>query len=115
MRRPLLAIALVVSASVPAAQAQTPAELAQSAVYAAAYQNPDGGFAAKPGGASSLSSTYWGIRTLKNTGGSIRDVGACIAYIKSCYDPKTGGFAQTPGGTPDVRSTALGLMATADL
>jgi poly(3-hydroxybutyrate) depolymerase/prenyltransferase beta subunit len=97
------------------AQAQTPAELDRTAAYVASFQNPDGGFGARAGQASSLGSTSSAIRTLGYVAGSIPDVPKCIAYVKSCYDPTTGGFAQTPGGKPDVTTTAVGLMAVAAL
>ncbi len=114
MRRYLtLAIAGAVMSAT--ATAQTPAELARTAAYVANFQNPDGGFAAKVGGASSLGSTSTAVRTLGYAGGSIRDVAACIAYVKSCHDPATGGFAPTPGGKVDVGTTASGLMALAAL
>ena len=93
--------------------AQTPAERQQTAAYVAAFQNPDGGFATKVGQKSTLGSTSSAIRILGFVGGSIRDVPACIAYVKSCHDPATGGFAPTPGGKADVSSTAAGLMAVA--
>jgi acetyl esterase/lipase len=115
MRRflPILAVCLIVVA--PAARAQTPAELAQTATYVAAFQNQDGGFAGKAGGPSSLGSTSTGIRTLKYCAGSIKDVPACIAYVKSCFDSASGGFAPTPGGKADVNTTASALMALSEL
>jgi acetyl esterase/lipase len=115
MRRPLIGLSVALFVSVSVARAQTPAELAQTATYVAAFQNPDGGFAGKVGGESSLGSTSSAIRALKYSGGSVRDVPACIAYVKSCFDPKAGAFAPKPGGTPDVRTTAIGLLAVAEL
>jgi prenyltransferase beta subunit/predicted esterase len=81
----------------------------------ALLQNSDGGFAAKPGGPSSLPTTFFAVRTLRNTSGSIPDVLGCVKYVLSCRDAASGGFAQTPGGTPEIRSTALGLVVLADL
>ena len=95
--------------------AQTPAELAKTSRYVESFQNPDGGFAGKLGGTSTLGTTSSAIRILKNTGGSIPDVLASIKYVKSCVDAASGGFAQTPGGKPDVGTTASGLMALAEL
>jgi acetyl esterase/lipase len=88
---------------------------APTARYVAAFQNPDGGFAGKVGDKSSLPATSSAVRTLKNVGGSIPDVLACLKYLKSCFDPASGGFAPTPGGTPDVRTTAVAVMAVADM
>ena len=97
------------------AQGQTPAELERTAIYVAGFQNPDGGFAAKVGQASSLGSTSSAVRTLGYVGGSIPDVAKCIGFVKSCYDPTIGGFAPSPGGKVDVGTTASGLMALAAL
>ncbi|HEV3168622.1 MAG TPA: family 16 glycoside hydrolase [Isosphaeraceae bacterium] len=115
MRRILSSLAIVLLVVVSSVRAQTPADLAQTASYLAAFQNPDGGFAGKPGGASSLGSTSTGIRTLEFAGGSVKDVPAAIAYVKSCFDSTSGGFAPTPGGKPDVPTTAIGLMAVSAL
>ncbi len=93
---------------------QTPAEFAQTAAFAAAHQNKDGGFAAKAGGPSSLGSTNSGLRVLHYVGGSVPDILACIRYVKSCRDAG-GGFAPAPGGKPDVVVTAIGLMAASEL
>jgi acetyl esterase/lipase len=86
-----------------------------TARYLAAFQNPDGGFAAKAGDRSSLPATSTIVRTLKNVGGSIPDVLASLKYLRLCVDKSSGGFATTPGGTPDVRTTAVALMAVADM
>src|SRR5437868_4332497 len=115
MKRFFLSLAACAILAVPSVRAQTPADLAQTAAYVAAFQNPDGGFSAKAGEPSSLGTTSSAIRTLKNTGGSIRDVQGCIKYIKSCVDPETGVFTPTPGGKPDVRTAAVGLMAAAEM
>jgi hypothetical protein len=56
MRRSGLVLAVCLFVS-PALRAQTPAELAQTAAFVAAHQNPDGGFAATAGGPSSLGAT----------------------------------------------------------
>ncbi len=112
----LLAIAIAgLAAQAAPALAQTPAELERTAAFVAALQDPDGGFAPRAGGASSLGSTSSAIRTLGFVGGTIRDVPGCIAYLRSCHDPESGGFAPTPGGKPDVATTAVGLMAVAAL
>jgi pimeloyl-ACP methyl ester carboxylesterase len=100
------------AAPVRAAASEDPVPTAR---FLAAFQNPDGGFAAKTGDASSLGATSSVIRTLKNVGGSIPDVLASIKYLKSCVDPESGGFAPTPGGKPDVSTTAVGLMAAAEM
>ena len=91
------------------ATGQTVADFTQTAAYAAAHQNADGGFAASPGQPSTLGATNTGIRVLDYVGGSIPDVAACIAFVKSCKVPGSG-FAQTPGGKPDVVTTAIGLL-----
>ena len=88
---------------------------AATARFVAAFQNHDGGFAARMGEKSSLSATSSGVRTLKNVGGSIPDVLACLSYLRSCFDRESGGFAPTPGGKPDVRTTAVALMAVAEM
>jgi len=93
---------------------QTPAEFAQTAAYAAAHQNKDGGFAAKAGQPSSVGATNTGLKVLLHVGGSVPDVLGCVRYVKSCRD-SGGGFAPTPGGKPDVFTTAVGLMAAAEL
>ena len=93
---------------------QTPAEFAQTAAYAAAHQNKDGGFAARVGQLSSLGATNSGLRVLKHVGGSVPDILGCIKYVKSCRDA-SGGFAAEPGGKPDVVTTAIGLMAASEL
>ena len=94
--------------------AQTPSEIAQTAAYAAAHQNKDGGFAARVGQKSSLGATNSGLRVLLHVGGSVPDVPGCIKYVKSCRDA-SGGFAALPGGKPDVITTAVGLMAASEL
>jgi poly(3-hydroxybutyrate) depolymerase/prenyltransferase beta subunit len=86
-----------------------------TARYLAAFQNRDGGFGARAGDRSSLPATSTAVRTLKNVGGSIPDVLACLDYLRSCSDKASGGFAPTPGGAPDVRTTAVALMAVADM
>ncbi len=101
-------------ASAANSRGQTPAEFAQTAAFAAAHQNKDGGFGSKPGGASSLGSTNAGLRVLKYVGGSVPDILACIRYVKSCRDPG-GGFSPAPGGKPGVVITAIGLMAASEL
>lgn len=97
------------------ARGQTPAELAQTAKYLAAFQNPDGGFAPAAGKSSTLGATSSAIRTLGFVAGSIPDVEGAKRYVRSCFDEASGGFAQTPGGKPDVPTTAIGLMAIAAL
>jgi pimeloyl-ACP methyl ester carboxylesterase len=105
-------LVLLPTSALRAAGAEDPGATAR---FVAAFQNPDGGFAAKVGEKSSLSATSTAVRTLKNVGGSIPDVLACLKYLKACFDRDSGGFAPTPGGTPDVRTTAVGLMAVADM
>jgi poly(3-hydroxybutyrate) depolymerase/prenyltransferase beta subunit len=107
----LFALAPVVRADATAASE----DMARTAAFLAAFQNPDGGFAGKSGGASSLGSTSSAIRALKYSGGSIPDVLGCIKYVKSCFNADEGGFAPTPGGKPDVNTTASGLMAVSEL
>jgi poly(3-hydroxybutyrate) depolymerase/prenyltransferase beta subunit len=96
------------------ARGQTPAEYAQTAAFAAAHQNKDGGFAGKAGQLSSLGATNSALKILLHVGGSVPDVLACVKYVKACRD-SSGGFAQTPGGKPDVVTTAVGLMAASEL
>ncbi len=106
----VLAIALALSP----ASGQTPAEFAQTAAFAAAHQNKDGGFAGKMGQPSSLGATNTGLKVLLHVGGAVPDVLGCIKFVRSCRDA-SGGFAQTPGGKPDVVTTAIGLMAASEL
>jgi len=97
------------------AAAQTPADRADQARFAASLQNSDGGFAARPGGDSDLGATISCLRILRFCGGSVPDVLSCIDFVRSCHDEETGGFAAEPGGEPSVRLTALGLMALDEL
>ncbi len=116
-RSPGISAALTVFAFALAASSsfgQTPAEYAQTAAYAAAHQNKDGGFAAKVGQKSSLGATNSAVRVLLHVGGSIPDVLGCVKYVTSCRDA-SGGFAAEPGGKPDVVTTAIGLMAASEL
>lgn len=115
MKRTFLCLGAWALVLAPSAFAQSPEELSRTAAYLASFQNHDGGFAAKPGGPSSLGSTSSAIRSLKYVGGSIPDVLGCVKYVKSCYNESSGGFAPTPDGTPDVRTTAIGLMAITEL
>ncbi len=110
----LILAALAAAWIAPTATAQTPAEMAQTAAFAAAHQNKDGGFAPKVGQPSSLGSTNTGLRVLRHVGGSVPDVLACVNFVKSCRVPG-GGFAATPGGKPDVVTTAIGLLAASEL
>ena len=117
--RPRTGIAFVLAAlgtawTASTSTAQTPAEMAQTAAYAAAHQNKDGGFAAKLGRAVEPWLDQFGLRILKHVGGSVPDVLACVNFVKSCRVPG-GGFAPTPGGKPDVVTTAIGLMAASEL
>ena len=105
----------ITGVAIAAAHGQSPSDLAQTAHVTAAFQNPDGGFASKVGGASTLGATSSSIRILKYAGGSIPDVLACVKYVRSCRDKQSGGFAQSPRGKPDVPTTASGLMAMAEL
>ena len=95
-------------------RAQSPEDFAQTAAFAAAQQNEDGGFAAGPGQPSTLGATNSGLRVLDYVGGSVPDLAGCIAFVKACKI-KGGGFAQTPGGKHDVVTTAIGLLAAAEL
>jgi acetyl esterase/lipase/prenyltransferase beta subunit len=107
------ACVLVVFASLIArAGAQTPAQLQETAAYLASFQDADGGFAAVKGQKSSLGSTSSIVRTLGNVAGQLKEVPACIEFVKSCKIPG-GGFAPAPGGEPNVATTAAGLMAYA--
>lgn len=115
MKRMLAGLSAWAMMFAPTVWAETPADLARTAAYLAGFQNPDGGFGAKAGGASSLGATSSAVRTLKNTGGSIPNVLGAIAYLKTCVHDGTGGFSQTPGGKTDVATTASGLMALADM
>ena len=109
----IFAVLALAGAGAPT-RGQTPSEFIQTAAFAAAHQNPDGGFAAKPGQLSSLGATNSGLRVLKHVGGSVPDILGCIKYVKSCRDAG-GGFAPMPGGKPDVATTAIGLMAASEL
>ena len=80
--------ALCAASITPLSRAQSPAEFAQTAAFAAAHQNKDGGFAAKKGGPSSLGATNSGLRVLKHVGGSVPDILACVKYVKSCASPE---------------------------
>jgi hypothetical protein len=107
----VLALAVLAAINV---RAQSAADFAQTAAYAAAQQNADGGFAAGPGQPSTLGATNTGLRVLDYVGGSLLDEPGCIRFVTSCKVPG-GGFAQRPGGKPDVVTTSLGLMAAAEL
>jgi hypothetical protein len=96
------------------ARAQSPADFAQTAAYAAAHQNADGGFSAGAGEPSTLGATNTGLRVLDYVGGSVPDVAGCIQFVKSCKVAGSG-FGQTIGGKPDVVTTAIGLLAAAEL
>ena len=95
-------------------RAQSAADFAQTAAFAAAQQNPDGGFASSPGQPSTLGATNTGLRVLDYVGGSVLDEPGCIRFVNSCKVPGSG-FAQRPGSKPDVVTTALGLMAAVEL
>ena len=110
----ILLTVLGTASATPMSRAQSPAEFAQTAAFAAAQQNQDGGFASKAGGPSSLGSTNAGLRALRHVGGSVPDVLACIRYVNSCRTAD-GGFSSTPGGKSDVHTTALGLLAASEL
>ena len=81
-------------------RAQTPAEYAQTAAYAAALQNKDGGFAATAGQLSSLGATNSGLRVLKHVGGSVPDILGCIKYVKSCRDARAAGSRRCRAASP---------------
>ena len=57
MKRYLLVLAVGLAGFGPVARAQSPEEWAQTARFVAAFQNPDGGFAATKGGPSTLGAT----------------------------------------------------------
>ncbi len=110
-----IAFVLIALTTASMARAQTPAEMAQTAAYAAAHQHQDGGFAANPvGQPPSLGLTNTGLRVLRHVGGSVPHVLECVNYVKSCRVPG-GGFSATPGGKPEVVITAIGLMAASEL
>lgn len=88
---------------------------ARTSAYAAGLQNADGGFSARGGEPSTLAATNAALRSLKNVGGSVRDVPAAVDFTLACRDAKSGGFGPRPGAPPDVRSTAVGLMALKEL
>ena len=115
MRRAPIVLTALLALHAAVATAQTPDQMRQTARFLARFQNPDGGFAARAGGESTLGTTSSIMRSLKNVGGSIPDVARCLAFVKSCRDGESGGFAQRPGGTPDVGTTASGLMALGEL
>jgi hypothetical protein len=109
----ILATGLVCGAG-GAARGQSAADLAQTAAFAAAQQNEDGGFAAAPGQPSTLGATNTAMRVLDYVGGTAVDPAGAARFVKSCKLPGSG-FAQTPGGKPDVMSTAVGLLAVGEL
>jgi len=109
----VLALAVLAASNVRV-RAQSAADFAQTAAYAAAQQNADGGFATSPGQPSTLGATNTGLRVLDYVGGWVLDEPGCIRFVNSCKSPGSG-FAQRPGGKPDVVTTALGLMAAAEL
>ncbi|RUL89731.1 family 16 glycoside hydrolase [Tautonia sociabilis] len=117
MRRAVVvAFAILLSFPITAgARSLDASQRRETAQFAADRQNPDGGFAAEPGGSSALGATTASIRVLLDTGGSIPDALRCIDFVRSCFDPETGGFSQVPGGEPDVGTTASGLMAMGEL
>ena len=111
MKRYLLVLAVGLAGFGPVARASRPKSGANRRVRGGVPEprrrlRGDEGGTFEPGG------HLVGLRALKYTGGSIPDVLACLAYVRSCCDPETGGFAQTPGGKPDVPTTAVGLMAS---
>ena len=108
-----LALVALATLGIPG-RAQSPGDFAQTAAYAAAHQNEDGGFAALPGQPSTLGATNTGLRVLDYVGGSVADLAGCIRFVRSCK-VRDSGFAQTPGGKPDVVTTAIGLLAAAEL
>ena len=108
--RAAVAAGLWFAATQPA-WSQTPDELATTARYVAAFQNPDGGFAPGVGKPSTLGATSSAIRTLGYTAGAVPDLAGAIRFVPTCFDRESGGFSQTPGGKPDVGTTASGLMA----
>jgi len=113
--RVVAVLALTVLAAIDVrVRAQSAADFAQTAAYAAAQQNADGGFAASPGQPSTLGATNTGLRVLDYVGGSLFDEPGCIRFVNSCKVPGSG-FAHRPGGKPDVVTTAVGLMAAAEL
>lgn len=65
MRRLLVGWAACLVILMPAAHGQAPAELAETAAFVAALQNPDGGFAPAAGQVSNLTATNAAIRALK--------------------------------------------------
>lgn len=109
MRRPLLALALIALA-VPTARADDRDTAATIARDLSALQNPDGGFASRPGGPSSLGATSNALRVLSYVGGAARDVEAAGRYILTCRDEQKL-FLPGPGGKPSPGTTATGLMA----
>ncbi len=99
----------------PELRAQTPAEMAQTAAFAASHQNEDGGFSDQAvGQPSTLGATNAAIRILHYVGGSVPDVLGCVKFVRSCRVPG-GGFSSRPGGKPDPITTAVGLLAASEL
>ncbi|MHB1561746.1 MAG: prenyltransferase/squalene oxidase repeat-containing protein, partial [Isosphaeraceae bacterium] len=99
----------------PELRAQTPAEMAQTAAFAASHQNEDGGFSDQAvGQPSTLGATNAGLRVLRHVGGSVPDILGCVKFVRSCRVPG-GGFSSRPGGKPDVITTAIGLLAASEL
>jgi prenyltransferase beta subunit len=120
MKRPLLAV-LVILVGLAPVRAQTADERQATVAYLQKLQQPDGGFLAaapQPGaapGKSTLQATVAAVRALHYFGGEPRDRAAAAQYVEDSFDPATGGFRNVPGGKPDVPVTAIGLMGVAAL
>jgi prenyltransferase beta subunit len=113
MKRLMGLVALLVLPAV--CFAQTPEQKKETIAYLQKLQNADGGFAAMPGGKSSLRATSSALRALKYFGGDAPNRAKSADFVKSCHDKATGGFADAPGGTPDVAISAVGIMAVVEL
>jgi len=94
---------------------QTEEQKKETIAYLQKLQNADGGFAASPGGKSSLRAASSSLRALKYFGGKASDLGRTADFVQSCYDKASGGFTDTPSGTPDVAVTAVGIMAVVEV
>jgi prenyltransferase beta subunit len=117
MKRIILAIALCLVLSAPAAAGDAAAK--KTIAYVQKLQTSGGGFVTMMAPnirvQPTLKATSSAVRALHYLGGDIPDKAACIKFVESCHDPESGGFRDTPTGKPDVFTTAVGIMAVTEL
>lgn len=73
-------------------------------------QNPDGGFAERPGQLSDIFATYCAVVSLRLLNSEPSRSGACINYVKRCHN-SDGGFGNVPGMRSDIWHTNLAVLA----